>query len=159
MLVAGLPATGKSTLCERMQAKLGFAHYDMEHPERWPRPELHQTWQVDIPAFVHEVGRYHRGKVVLDWGFPTHCIGMVEQLEQSGVHVVWLTGDPNELRKSFVLRGGIPIECFETQIRDIEAANLPGKRGWTVIRTVDSKGHRKSAEVVLMALKFRLDSA
>ena len=154
-MLAGLPATGKSSFAHFLSREVGFAPYDLErYPQGWFRPELHGDWEQDRAVFVYKLGQQHPAGVVLDWGFPLDFLPWVEELERAGVQCVWLTGDREGLRERFIMRGGIPVHCFDAQVARIELAGLPGNHAWPTVVTLDAAGNAPMWEAVWHQLTF-----
>lgn len=140
ILLAGIPATGKSEFARYLAREHGFAHYDLEcYPRGWANPDLKQTWDADRNVFVSELQKHH-GRVALDWGFPVHCLPWVEELQNCGVKLVWFAGDIDRAREIFVQRGGIAVGKFENQVTDIRAANFPASLNCVIIARLSSTG-------------------
>jgi len=124
-LVSGIPATGKTGFGKYLVKNHGFVHFDLEEPEIWPAPELHSIWNVSRSKFVDELSQRYK-KVILDWGFPVHCTPWVLELKQSGVILIWFTGDIRIAKELFRKREGEEkIEIFERQVHDISKSGLP----------------------------------
>ena len=116
LLVSGIPAAGKSWFGRYLARDHGFAHYDLEcHPPGWPHPDLKVLWDQSRSSFVEELRRRH-GSVVLDWGFPSHCVSWVRELQAASVQLVWFECDIDRARALFVERGGRTLSSFERQI-------------------------------------------
>lgn len=141
LLIAGLPATGKSSFTSFLSAEFGSVAYDLErYPEGWPNPELHHQWEASRSLFVSSLVQAHPAGVALDWGFPPVCLSWVEQLEAAGVSCIWFTGDLMRLRERFIARGTIPVDCFDAQVAAIKRAGLPGQHSWPVFNMLDRSG-------------------
>ncbi len=83
IFVSGIPATGKTRVCEALAADHGFAHYNMEcFPEGWPLPKLRPIWNRSRTEFVNELRASHE-RVALDWGFRPDMIQWVMELPPS----------------------------------------------------------------------------
>lgn len=94
LLVAGIPAAGKSSFCRYLTREHGFTHYDLEcWPTGWPAPELRDVWNSSRPHFMSELRGRHLA-TALDWGVPPHCLNWVSELQGLGVQYVWFSGDP-----------------------------------------------------------------
>ena len=151
ILVSGIPGTGKSSFCRYLARQYLFAHYDMEHREDWPHKELHPIWEASRPQFVAELKQRHEA-TALDWGFPPHCLGLVEELLDAGVFAVWFTGDLALARQAFISRGTIPEEPFDKQVQRISDAGLPGSLNARVVQVFTPEGAFKSPEVIYRSL-------
>jgi hypothetical protein len=139
ILLSGIPATGKSEFARYLAREHGFAHYDLERPYNWPRPDLHCTWGTDRSAFVAQVRKHHR-RVVLDWGFPVSYLSWVEQLQDQDVRLFWFDGDVDRARVVFVDRGGSDVKCFDKQVKEIQHAAYPSSLKCSVIPALSSAG-------------------
>lgn len=140
ILLSGIPATGKSEFARYLARERGFAHYDLEcYPRGWPHPELKETWDMDRTAFVSQLRKRH-DRVALDWGFPARCLPWVEELQESGVKLVWFDGDIARVKEIFVQRGGIAVERFDNQVADIHTANFPASLNCVVVARLSPTG-------------------
>jgi len=141
ILLAGIPATGKTEFARYLAREHDFAHYDMERfPSGGPRQVLHGIWEKSRPAFVAFLRQEHP-RVVLDWGFPPSCIARVNELRSCGVRLVWFEGDVALARKLFIKRGGPKgsIEGFGKQVEAIKAANFPAALNCVVVPALSAK--------------------
>ena len=126
ILLAGFPATGKSTFGQYLAREHGFAHYNLECDAlSWPCPNLKGEWDSSRQAFVSALKERHH-RVVLDWGFPVHYLSWVNELLSAGVKVVWFSGNLLHLRRVFIARGRGEVAQFDAQVRAIQEAGLPG---------------------------------
>jgi hypothetical protein len=142
ILLSGIPATGKTEFAKYLARKHGYAHYDLEcHPAGWPHPDLHPIFLQSRSAFVLELKKLH-ARVALDWGFPPSCISWVDELQSSGVLLIWFDGDIPAARKSFQQRGSSKgdVRNFDVQVDAIKAARLPGVLNCLVVPSLDSNG-------------------
>jgi hypothetical protein len=72
--------------------------------------------------FIEALEKFKR-PVVIDWGFPPEHLDEVRRLFEAGVMLSWFAADWAVARRKFVQRGGKgPVEVFDIQIREIEAA-------------------------------------
>jgi len=123
--VSEIPATGKSSFCWYLTREYGFAHYDLEcYPRGWPAPELISLWPSSPEDFVSELRRRYQN-VVIDWGFPVHCTSIVNAFRDSGVQLIWFSGDIACARRLFVNRGGLDPQTFDIQVAQIAESRLP----------------------------------
>lgn len=141
LLLAGLPAAGKSTFGYFLSATADFAHYDMEKdPQGWPCPATRVLWDQGPQPFLEKVRVIHR-RFVLDWGFPVGCEQVVQALRNSGVRLVWFTGDKAAARAAFIRRSGPEaVAAFDRQVRAIEAARFPDRLSCDVVVGIDARG-------------------
>jgi len=137
MLLTGIPASGKSVFGQWLEKSKGFLFLNVEHGAL-DRLGLKAAWDGMFSGtgtaeqFVQELTRLQR-LVVLDWGFPVHCLPIVEALQQAGVEAWWFDGNREAARQSFVRRGTVPIELFDKQLSGIE-------REWAAIQRT-FRGH------------------
>src|ERR1700685_129293 len=78
LLLTGIPATGKSTYGRWLETVKGFAYVDIENGGLEPAGLLPHWNAMFAPSgsassFVGALDRM-RHPVVLDWGFPPHCL-------------------------------------------------------------------------------------
>jgi hypothetical protein len=140
ILLSGIPATRKSSFARYLSREHHFAHYDLEcHPKGWPHPELKQIWDIDRKSFVEQLRTLHK-LVVLDWGFPVHCVAWVKELQGCDVKLIWFDSDIDRARQEFVQRGGIDPARFEEQVSAIKAADYPTSLNCLTVRVVTASG-------------------
>ena len=140
ILVCGIPAVGKSTLGRHLAQRDNFAHYDLESfPAGWPIPSLQPLWNTDRRRFV-EALKEHHPRVILDWGFPVACLPIVDEIAAAGLKILWLDGDRNAARESYIRRGGQDVRAFDVQIQAITGATLPRARPFRVINALSTDG-------------------
>jgi len=154
ILVSGIPATGKTAFARHLAREHGFAHYDMERPQGWPRPELHRIWDTDRGAFVAQIRKNH-GRVVLDWGFPICCLSWVKQLQDQGVRLIWFDGNIDRAREAFEERGGSDVKYFDKQVKEIQQAGYPSSIECLVIPALSAAGaflHQRKIERMVFQL-------
>jgi len=141
ILLAGIPATGKSTFARHLVREHGFAHYDLEcNPRSWPIPELKEVWDVDRTAFATRIRQAH-ARVVLDWGFPVSCLHWVQKLREQNVRLIWFDGHIDRAREIFVQRGGIDVTCFDKQVAELQQAGCPRSLNCLIIPALTASGH------------------
>ena len=140
ILFAGIPATGKSKFCRYLAREYGFGHYDMEcWPKGWPHRELHQVWERSRAEFVAALRHLH-DNVAIDWGFPSQCRPWVAELQAAGARLVWFAGDEAHARKLYEERGGLSLEGFQNQMKEITDAGFPKGLDARVVEALTSDG-------------------
>jgi hypothetical protein len=133
VLLTGIPASGKSTYGRWLESTKGFLYVDIENGGLEPAG-LSSHWKAmfgpngSTSSFVAALNQMGR-PIILDWGFPPHCLPIVESLKYAGVEVWWFDGERNAARNSFVQRGTVSVQCLDVQMGGIE-------RDWSAIMRV-----------------------
>lgn len=149
IFVSGIPATGKTRVCQELSATQGFAHYDMERfPGGWPLPWLHPVWSRSRTQFVNQLCASH-GRVALDWGFPPIMLQWVLELQGAGARVIWFTGDVAAARIIYQQRDDRPVEWFDNQVAEIQSRGLPKPLGARVVNALDNNGALRSMSEII----------
>lgn len=123
LLVAGIPATGKSHLGRWLAREQGFVHVDVEEAGRLRAVGLERVWQEtfteddgsSLVAALKSLGP----RVVLDWGFPPNWLHIVEDFKDGGAELWWFDADHVEARDEFVKRGTVPEAALDHQMNAI----------------------------------------
>lgn len=152
LLIAGIPASGKSTFGKWLADTKGFLHVDMELPDTepysWGRNGLREEWEafwkgLDRDSFIREI-KGRASSVVLNWGFPPNpaVLPVVSKLKAGGVRLWWFDGDWLAARVLFASRGTKPVSDFDCQFALISAAwaQIESLVGEHVIRSVQPDG-------------------
>ena len=126
-LVSGIPASGKSTFCKWLEERKGFLHLDVERTGVLERHGLARAWNTLFGAgasaapFLDALEKFRR-PVAIDWGFPPEHLDAVRKLFEGGVMLWWFAADWAVARRKFKERGMHPVQLFDIQMRNIEAA-------------------------------------
>ncbi len=158
LLVAGIPATGKSTFGRFLAERHGYAHYDFEHhPQGWAVPELYAMWSASREKFV-EMLRARHARTVIDWGFPLEYIIVIRELQSLGARLIWFDGDVNAARVAFFFWGGLDLRPFERQVESIAACRheIDGLAP-LVVQGLAPDGHHRGSDEILAELRPRFD--
>jgi hypothetical protein len=148
LLLAGIPATGKSSFGSYLARLHSFAHYDLEcYPHGWPHPELKPQWDSSRARFVKALQKIH-SRTALDWGFPVTCLPWVRELQDAGTRLIWFTGDEARARETFIARGGIDVQKFDDQLMAIHEARLPSSLQCTRIAVLSEKSVLKEPAAI-----------
>jgi hypothetical protein len=158
LFLAGVPAAGKSYLGRQLQEAHGYLHIDAELPGELDAHGLHQIWDAGLACsnaqpFVEAVRALHR-PVVLNWGFPPHCLPFVASLRSAGFAAWWIDADHAAARAAY-REIGRPVELFDLQIGRIRAAWPAIQKVFSpnVIRVLDASGVRKPVDEVLRTIR------
>ncbi|MGO8870956.1 MAG: hypothetical protein ACLQPH_06045 [Acidimicrobiales bacterium] len=117
MLLAGIPATGKSTFGKWISKEKRFRHEDLEQHQN------HLEWleRKSPHAFIDEL-RAGRPDFLMNWGFPPndHCFAKVQGLVDAGMTPWWFDGDRGAAHASFIRRGTVSTAAWDVQLAQIE---------------------------------------
>ncbi len=147
LFVAGMPAAGKSHFGEWLQGTHGYHHIDAEKLGAFTPLGLQDSWNLgastqDFSRFSSMCLRLGR-PVLVNWGFPPHCLALAIALVDSGFEQWWFDGDRVAARDAYVDAGRDPT-LFDQQTSEIarhkgEILKLFDGRS---IRVLDSLGER-----------------
>jgi hypothetical protein len=127
LLIAGIPASGKSTFCRWLEEKKRFLHVDVEEFGALEHHGLATAWEAmfgddaSVAPFLEALEKFKR-PVAIDWGFPPECLDTVRKLHDGGVMLWWFAADWQLARGKFAQRGYLPIQDFDLQTKKIKAA-------------------------------------
>jgi hypothetical protein len=118
LLVAGIPASGKSSYCRWLATNFNYRHLDVDL-------ESVGNTSFDL-GFEIESMRRSPENAVLDWGFPMSWLAVVTDLSTRGFEYWWFDGDRRAARQAFLQRRMLgthnaTLDDFERQMKDIEA--------------------------------------
>ena len=152
--LSGIPASGKSFFGRWLASKHKYIHVDVEQPGRLHALGLEIVWNEcfsrndasSLAKALKGLGAH----VVLDWGFPTRWLHMVEQLKDCGFSVWWFDADHEQARSEFIHRGAVSLDAFEKQMADICRNWVYIKKVFAsnIITTLDTAGTRPLPEVI-----------
>lgn len=125
-LICGIPASGKSSYGRWLEREKNIIFVDIEEDSALESAGLEQLWDsllADLAGASNLVQALTRNKrqIVLAWGFPVSYLPVVAALKDTGVNVWWFDGDRASARQSFLDRGDLALELFDSQLADIEA--------------------------------------
>lgn len=125
LLIAGIPATGKSHFGRWLRREHGYVHVDIDEISRLQNlglaPALKACLQASNGAALVSALRALGTHVVLDWGFPPERLDVVREMKREGVEIWWFDGDRAEARKQFVARGTVPVSALDIQMQKIDS--------------------------------------
>jgi len=152
LLLAGIPAVGKSSFGRYLAREHAFAHYDLEcHPRGWPHPEQKRLWDSSRKAFIAKLKTLHK-RVALDWGFPANVVLWVDELLAEGVQLIWFEADIAKARELFQQRGGLPVASFNDQVLGIQSAGLPNSLSCVRVSALTDAGTLRDAPEILLEI-------
>jgi hypothetical protein len=123
ILVAGIPASGKTSYSAWLEREQGFLHLDLDELEKGNGTEknldLRDCLRHSAERFLRVVSEVPQ-PIVLDWGFPPTLLTLADCLNQNGFAIWWFDGDRQVARESFIRRATVPIDAFDIQMKSIE---------------------------------------
>ena len=143
LLIAGVPATGKSYFCHWLAREHGYVHIDID--------------SLSLREETTVLNEYCAGKiiaakpyVVIDWGFPPENLATVQILRDVGFDIWWFDGDRARARKEFIIRDTVPIQYLNIQMQKIESSWEQIKSAFFphLIDVLAADGTRKSPEEI-----------
>jgi len=126
-MISGIPGTGKSTFCRFLEARHGFAFYEVDRMKHWPNlADWESLLRRSLAEFVARFRELHPNGTVLEFGFdPGSQAPVARVLIQAGMRPIWFAGDHDRARQLFVARGTVPEVLFDKQVQRIKEADLP----------------------------------
>lgn len=153
LLITGVPATGKTTVGNYLQANNSFHHVDMEAND-W----LNKREFLENPlAFIKALEQYD--DVVITWGFqPFEDVDAIRRLTNNGFNLLWFDGNRERAAKVFVNRDRhdpIAEDRFWAQVGAINESEVMKTLDPKVVDVFNNKGF-KSTALVSFALRHPL---
>ena len=147
LLIAGIPAAGKSHFSEWLESRHEFLYLEIynhdPHKDRsMVSVGLEKEWACCLQGnacsrFVVAL-QERRKPVVLEWGFPVQCIQAVQALKERGFSIWWFDADYRIARKKFVeravKRARDKLRDFDSQMRDFDVQMRGVERQWLNIK-------------------------
>jgi hypothetical protein len=139
VLLAGIPATGKSTFGAWLSKEKRFKHEDLEQHQN------HLDWleRKSPVRFIDEL-RAGRPDFILNWGFPPndHYFAKVRDLVDAGMTPWWFDGDRGAALDSFIERDTVSREAWDAQLAQVETrwTDIEDIFGANRIDVIDSDG-------------------
>jgi hypothetical protein len=126
LLVAGTPASGKTSFGDYLRDKKDFLHVDIEEFEG---SYLHSVWAAalrlkEMSLFLNAL-KERNPNAILSWGFHMDDLQIAADLKRAGVRLWWFEADEARAREKFNARGGGSIDVFDAQMKRIK--NSRGK--------------------------------
>jgi hypothetical protein len=154
IFLCGIPSSGKSTFGKWLQERKGFLHLDVQSPTN--QDQRHWSgrfFKIHSPnaatSFAEDLLRLDC-PVVLDWGFPPHCLDLARAFKGAGLKTWWLDGDRAAARRPFVERGWMALKKLDFQLALLEQhwAEIKALVGANVIATIDPLGNFLPEEAI-----------
>ena len=159
ILVAGIPASGKSSFGKHLVGSRNAIHVDVEEPASRAAAGFDPYWNRfvrlgDARGVTTFLGQ-RRTLGILDWGFPPRCLGMVQALVHAGAEPWWFDGDRNAAYSLYRAHQFKNDEgSWRTQLAAIEAewAAISQLFNGHIVQTVTDGPTVRDAEDIAMAL-------
>lgn len=123
LLIAGVPAAGKTYFGDWLARTHGYLHLDVENDASVIASGLANVvapfrQHGDTERLLDALERLDR-PVVFNWGFPPEYLHIVEEFEEVGFELWWLDADHARARQKFIERGEVPVKYFDIQVAAI----------------------------------------
>ena len=152
ILVAGIPAAGKTSFGRWLSHQHRFIHVELENRAVRDGLKLADPWRLlrdrrsrgPLIAAVMGLGP----SVVLDWGFPPAWLPAVKHFGDCGAELWWLDGDRARAREEFIACRAVPVDCFDRQIAKIDRwwSEIAAIFGMRRLYVFDRRGSRMAPE-------------
>jgi hypothetical protein len=121
ILVAGTPASGKTSFGDYLRDKKHFLHVDIE---QFHGSYFHTVWDAairlgNVSLFLDTL-QERSAHTVLSWGFHPDDVEIVADFKRAGVKLWWFEADEAKARERFIARGNVSINAFEAQMKRIK---------------------------------------
>jgi hypothetical protein len=117
LFLAGVPATGKSSFGNWLEAQKGYFHLDFDEEDIVEQRGFGQAQDLlwhhnQAEPLLHAFIARHQ-PIVLTWGFATHFLPIVKQVLTWGFVPVWFTATHHVARQALIKRGGMDVKYFD----------------------------------------------
>jgi hypothetical protein len=154
VLLAGIPAAGKTFFSRWAERHRSFLHLNVETDGPYRCPELRPVWPSpsgprDVTPLAHAMRALDRD-IILDWGFPVRCFSTVQAFKNLGFALWWFDADRDQARRAYLRRAGGPATAFDRQVADIarEWATIRPVFEPNIITTLSADGTRMAPELL-----------
>jgi hypothetical protein len=157
ILLAGIPAAGKSHFARWLESEHGAKHFDIDiEADRNAVIALNTGSPEDMVANL----KNGHALVILNWGFnPASELPTIRALQKAGAELWWFDADHHAAREAYQIREDkkqvaglepIPIARFDEQHQRITIARSEIERVFAgrIIRTLEPSGKRRACEHV-----------
>jgi hypothetical protein len=128
ILIAGIPAAGKSTFCRWLSREHQYVHWEFDQmladPRAYPK-EVEPLLEMICASGAEQIEALTKQlpeRLVIDWGFPPKNIGTVSVLKAAGFRIFWFDGDRARARQDYIARGTASIQMLDIQMPEIQEA-------------------------------------
>ena len=98
VLIAGIPASGKTSFGDYLRDRKHFLHIDLEAPDGSFLYALTKSVRVGRVDGFLEALKGNATRIVLTWGFHTDDLNIVQALKRAGVELWWFDADEEAAR-------------------------------------------------------------
>jgi shikimate kinase len=161
IIIAGVPATGKTFMGDYMENNLGFKHFDVENMKEEDAREINIRnlfCEVNIDQFIKEIGS--DSDIVITWGFvcdDQRSLSIIKKLQENGFKFIWFFAEESLARIAFLKRKEEEnwgnIDDFNTQMNRIKKLDLNIFNDYVIIETMNDNGRKKESEIVTEILE------
>lgn len=157
IIVAGVPATGKTTIGNYLKEKFNFRHFDVESDEANPDVSIigKLFWELEIDKFLEQIEKDGKD-IVITWGFvcdDQRSLIILNMLQKKGFKFIWFYAEEPVARVAFLERGTGNIQDFNRQMDRIKKLNLSIFSDPIIITTLDRTGRKNNDEIIKKMLK------
>jgi hypothetical protein len=154
LLLAGLPATGKSSFGNWLEQNKGYFHLDFDEEDiiqqRGFGHAQDRLWHHEdaTPLWDGIVARHQ--PIVLTWGFAPQFLPLVKQLLTWGFVPAWFAASRSAARRAVIKRGGMDVKYFDRYMELLQPieAEVEVLFGRNVLQTLRDDGSRLSFESI-----------
>jgi hypothetical protein len=157
VLIAGIPAAGKTYYGDWLEAHHGFIHIDDVSGSRLRQYGLQQAWEQslllrDAHLFTAELQKRER-PAVLNWAFPPDCLPFLGLLKRAGFTLWWFDADLETARREHI-RGGKDAQAFDSLVADIAAHRVQIETLFrpNMLQVLSRRGERMAPEAICEAM-------
>jgi shikimate kinase len=154
ILIAGIPASGKTSFGDYLRDAKHFLHVDLEAPDECFISILDESVRVGRVEVFLDVLKQNATRVVLTWGFHPGDFNIIQALKAAEVELWWFDADEDAARERFLARGTVPLASFEAQLSRIRAAREQIETCFAprIIQTLRADGSFLSCEEIFDAI-------
>lgn len=147
IFIAGVPATGKTTIGNYLRDNFNFIHFDFEDNTVWPIRGEEKLFVEELVTKWTLSGK----DVVVTWGFGPDMqehTDIVFPLLHSGFQMIWMDGNRNAALREYKKRGTVSVELLNLQIAKINTVDIESVFHPIFYNTFDENGEFKSLDTI-----------